>query len=519
MANLSEVLKKARDLTGEFPSSEGIKLHKRQCERLRCKLRETLDHVENEERSCRYPALYRKVFHELHKVARRLKHFVVDCCYESEGDFILAAIKVSAHKERFLNFHVQLDWCVFLVECIKHNYAHGRTSVPFQTLQQFEWAKEVDSLLEGTRGIVEEDFSDFKELLRQHVNKPGEHQIICATLLRRFKDTYHHHQVPDHVVKLEVPDVESVERQHAERIGGGGYGDVFNFNWNGKDFAVKVPKFDTLDKEVEILEKCCHPNIVNLILFHRKPSGSKQSGKQFLMMERLSMDLQTYISERKESPRTHLDSVDMILQVCEGMRYLSDEQFVSHRDLKPKNILIKKDPQEPDLVVEVQVADFGVAKWRAALDMSSRNTPNIGTTKYRAPEMSVAPGQQEMIHEKSQKSDMFSFAVTCCYILTGMEPYDNLNLQEPAMEEAIQLPCCCVPKQKNERKQKMTVQEFVKKGGRPSLPEDCPDELSLLLQQCWHPEPSKRPASFSEICVKLRLLKAKLLVTCKYIIC
>jgi len=442
---------------------------------------ETMDLVEKEKA---IKASCGKVYRELLLVVHRVKIFIDDCCYKRDGDFVLAAIKVSAHKERFIKYYVELDWCIFLVKCLKD--AKGE-SVSSETLEGFEWKKKVDSLVRDTKSKVEKDFSDLKDLLRQSVKRRGDHQKICLTLLRRFNDeTGIDHSVPDDAELSGVPPFEST----GDRIGIGGYGEVYSLKWRKKMFAVKIPlssSAKTLDKEVAILEKCGHPNIVNLILFHKKPDG-----KEYLMMEKLSYNLVEYIKiVEKGLPPPLLKGVDMILQVCEGLQYLSEKHHVSHRDLKPLNILVKLEGGQQDPVLELQVADFGLAKVRAALEMSSKNTPNVGTTVYRAPEMTGAAGPgTDKIREESLKADMYSFAVTCSYILTGSEPYQGIRRED--------------------------LRKSVLEGVRPRLPEDCPPELSSLLAQCWHSEPSKRPASFSEISEKLRKLKAKLL-TCEYI--
>lgn len=369
MANMTDDLREARVLAGQLPSPDMIKLHKRQCESLRVKLIETLKLMEREKASYRHPVRYSKVFHELHLLVKGVKVFVEDCCYKREKDFVLAAIRVSAHRERFVKYQVELKWYIFLViKCIK---VYGR-SVSSQTLEGFgTWKENVGSLPDETRRIVEEDYSDYQVLLKQHVEKPGEHQKICVTLLRRCGDN----TVLDHVDHGVPP----LERIIGHYIGTGGFGGVHEVNWKKTLFAVKMPcnTSETLDTEVKILEKCSHQNIVNLILFHKfKPDGKLPDEKKYLMMDRLSMDLSMYI--KKKFPFAPSVEVDMILQIGEGMRYLGElEQQVSHRDLKPQNILVKEGP-----VLELQVSDFGLGRFRAELGVPSSNSPNVGTTRW-----------------------------------------------------------------------------------------------------------------------------------------
>lgn len=37
--------------------------------------------------------------------------------------------------------------------------------------------------------------------------------------------------------------------------------------------------------------------------------------------------------------------------------------------------------------------------------------------------------------------------------------------------------------------------KYLKDGGRPSIPDDCPDYLRFCLESCWEYEPDKRPTS------------------------
>jgi serine/threonine protein kinase len=57
----------------------------------------------------------------------------------------------------------------------------------------------------------------------------------------------------------------------------------------------------------------------------------------------------------------------------------------------------------------------------------------------------------------------------------------------------------------------MDLRKRIKDGLRPDMPEQCPEQLSNLVQACYHPDPKARP-SFPDICVKLRHIMCSLMV-------
>jgi serine/threonine protein kinase len=84
------------------------------------------------------------------------------------------------------------------------------------------------------------------------------------------------------------------------------------------------------------------------------------------------------------------------------------------------------------------------------------------------------------------KVDVYSFGMVCYEILTGCVPFFNIN--------------------------KMTdLRKRIKDGLRPDMPEQCPKQLSTLIQFCYDADPKARP-SFLDICVELRHIMFSLMV-------
>ena len=108
------------------------------------------------------------------------------------------------------------------------------------------------------------------------------------------------------------------------------------------------------------------------------------------------------------------------------------EQGIVHRDIKPENIMLAK-------TGEVKVADFGLARTMregASLDLTQIGV-TMGTPLYMSPE-------QVEGRPLDPRSDIYSFGVTCYYMLSGQAPFrgdtalsvalQHLNAQPPRLE-------------------------------------------------------------------------------------
>jgi tRNA A-37 threonylcarbamoyl transferase component Bud32 len=440
-----------------------IELHKWLCQYLK----ETLDLVKEVLSDPSTRGRCRKILRELLKVAKKVNSLVRDCCYNEreETEFIIAAIRLTDSAERFLLYHVELCWCRFLVEyMVKEDSA-------VKDLGGFNWNERLRGDTEFSRARDADRFHMVTKL-NNSLERGGDHRRICKLLLLRFGYTVSLDDEP-------VPSLSDITP-----IKKGGQASVWKVKWKDKDFALKT--FDNVNDvkafrmEVDVFRTCSHPHILNMICSFEE----NRCGK--IMMDLMFKDLDQHINGK---PFNEMEYVDMILQVAQGMSYLH-EQNVAHRDLKPHNILLKVDPEDVMDPV-LKVADFGLARIREYLSSLSENTPNVGTPRYRAPELYQNRHQEGAgtgkVKVDTFKADVFSFAITCSWILTGIQPYGADN--EVQFSE--------LPNQ-------------IKQGTRPYLPPECNETLSSLIRRCWDLTPSERP-SFAVICEELRLLKATLL--------
>lgn len=91
-----------------------------------------------------------------------------------------------------------------------------------------------------------------------------------------------------------------------------------------------------------------------------------------------------------------------------------------------------------------------------------RLTGNTGTLRYMAPEVALGKPYNQSV-------DVYSFAVVFWQILTGELPFQSYS-------------------------RKVYMERVVLGHQRPSCPRHWPGRLRILLNQCWHPQASKRPS-------------------------
>ncbi|CAD7699505.1 unnamed protein product [Ostreobium quekettii] len=246
-----------------------------------------------------------------------------------------------------------------------------------------------------------------------------------------------------------------------EQIGQGASGNVHWAQWGGKRVAIKklglgyesVIWEDRLRFvcEAAIHARVHHPAICTIY-------GVTKTHR-WLVMEPADMDLRMCLNRRDTifslKVRLHL-----MQKASEGLAHLHSMHVV-HRDVKPSNFLIfgAEDPE----TASVKLTDFGVAvgqseDWRVAQTM--RGQP--GTQEYMAVELYDG-------RNATARSDVYSFAIVMCEILTGRRPYASANnfYGIVAAKFREELPC--------------------------PLPKDCPDVLLELIRHCLAMNPKKRP--------------------------
>ncbi|KAK7246499.1 hypothetical protein RIF29_41368 [Crotalaria pallida] len=209
------------------------------------------------------------------------------------------------------------------------------------------------------------------------------------------------------------------------------------------NMAVRLEK--QFVREVTLLSRLCHPNVIKFVAACRKPPV------YCIITEYLSEgSLRAYLHKLEHKTVSLQKLIAFALDIARGMEYIHS-QGVIHRDLKPENVLINDDSH-------LKIADFGIACEEALCDLLADDP---GTYRWMAP---------EMIKRKSygRKVDVYSFGLMLWEMVTGRIPYEDMTPIQAAFA-------------------------VVNKNSRPVIPSNCPPAMRALIEQCWSLQPDKRP--------------------------
>lgn len=133
------------------------------------------------------------------------------------------------------------------------------------------------------------------------------------------------------------------------------------------------------------------------------------------------MDLVAGVPLRSLIERERLSvtrAIDIVRQVLAGLAH-AHEQGITHRDIKPDNIMIDSSPEFGD---HVRILDFGLAKMREGATGLTTGFV-VGTPDYMAPEQTLAQAVDA-------RTDVYAVGVMLFEMLTGTKPFRADNAPE-----------------------------------------------------------------------------------------
>jgi calcium/calmodulin-dependent protein kinase I len=209
------------------------------------------------------------------------------------------------------------------------------------------------------------------------------------------------------------PSLLTLEEKYeiGKELGKGAFSSVYRAKnkFTDEEVAIKVVKkrdvekrdLELLEREIKILKKLKHPNIVRLFDLFDSPESI------YIVLE-LVPEGELFDHLITNGVYTESDARSIVRQVLEGVDYMHKNGVV-HRDLKPENLLCKD-------ATHIKIADFGMSKDISSMGMLKTA---VGTPSYIAPE--IIQGVNSTAYDSG--CDIWSIGVLCYVILSGYTPF------------------------------------------------------------------------------------------------
>ena len=166
------------------------------------------------------------------------------------------------------------------------------------------------------------------------------------------------------------------------------------------EFVGQQQYVDRFIREAQLLNKIDHPNIVKLYEI-----GTEQ-GIIFFTMEYVEGQSLAELMDQYVFSEDHI--AHFIIQMCQGLSVIHSNG-ITHRDMKPGNILVTEDGQ-------VKISDFGMA--REKFSRLTAENQIVGSVCYMAPE--IWRGD-----EVTPFVDFYSLGIMLYELATGEVPFEN----------------------------------------------------------------------------------------------
>ena len=209
------------------------------------------------------------------------------------------------------------------------------------------------------------------------------------------------------------------------QLGAGGMGSVWlaeDTQLDNKQFAIKMlpailvankRAYRQLKDEALVAMRLVHPNIVQIRAFE------ENNGNPFLVMDYVDgQTLDDYLAEK--GTLTEEEVIRVLRPIAAALDYAHGEGVV-HRDVKPANVMIRKDGHP-------FILDFGIA--REIQETMTRVTGKLssGTLLYMSPE-------QLRGRQPRPAQDVYSFAAMAYECLKGEPPFSHGQIEFQIMNK------------------------------------------------------------------------------------
>lgn len=265
-------------------------------------------------------------------------------------------------------------------------------------------------------------------------------------------------------------------------LGAGGMGEVYRARDSrlDRDVALKIlpadvvgdpTRLERFDREARAIAALNHPHIVTIY------STENVEGVRFLTMELVEGDT---LAARIAAERLSTEQfIEFGLALTDALSAAHQKQ-ITHRDLKPGNIMISRDGR-------VKMLDFGLARIGGNVlddtgvtrDAVTQVGMVVGTIPYMAPEQLEG-------RIADARSDLFSLGVIFHELLTGSRPFTGSSsaaLMSSILRDPPRNVCADRP--------------------------DVPDAIGRLIARCLEKRPEDRTQSAQEVHQELRRIQVE----------
>ena len=215
--------------------------------------------------------------------------------------------------------------------------------------------------------------------------------------------------------KLKIPLINIDNYTFNRKLGEGSYGIIFSVtnNKDKKKYAIKkiiarsLNEIDSFSKEFELVYNCDHPNIMKIYGISIRILDSTTYALYVLMeIAQYDWDKEIKIHLKKRKKYNESELVKIIRELADALLYMEKKLKISHRDIKPQNILVFENGV-------YKLADFGEAK---EVKISKRINTLRGTELYMSPALyeGLKRGINNIPHDPF-KSDVFSLGFCLLY--------------------------------------------------------------------------------------------------------
>ncbi|CAL4061261.1 unnamed protein product [Meganyctiphanes norvegica] len=258
-------------------------------------------------------------------------------------------------------------------------------------------------------------------------------------------------------------EIDPGELNLLEELGTGQFGIVRRAKLRRIDVAVKMMKDGSIGEEAfieeaKVMTKLQHENIVQLygVCSKKRPIYIVTEYLKYGTLLQYLRNKQTLLISKS------VILLDMCLQVCKGMAYLEEHQFI-HRDLAARNCLVGS-------YNVVKVADFGLTRFVLDDEYNACETTKF-PIKWASPEV-----LEYMTY--SSKSDVWAFGVLMWEVFTcGKIPYGRMKHSE--------------------------VVSHVQQGRYLENPRNCLPNIYKIMCSCWTYIAERRP-SFGDLAIHIK---------------